>query len=312
MGVARNADPPTTLTRKLDYGRSVVSKLAVSVPEKTLEHWVSQYVNYRYRTKAALWWPAQGEDIDVQSLPHLPGKALQLEVKTTTLTKTGRHKVLVDIGQLKDYLSSPVPAFYVFPKPTWPGLLTAAASAAGISAPELAFSRISRHGPGWWVADWLIVMTAREVARVLSAEVAAHAGTTRKNFKRLVTFTVSKNGPTVPMWAHGLNPKTYAWRDFWTKLESCGEPGWPQLLRLPAGAAALSHPTQGNIRRAFRQVAEKVVDPGLYDGELVSLIAGADGEYAPFDDQAVAPIRPQSAEDDHHRQVVFLDARAIA
>jgi hypothetical protein len=39
---------------------------SVSVPEKTLEHWSSQYVMYRYQAKAALWWPTSREDIDVR------------------------------------------------------------------------------------------------------------------------------------------------------------------------------------------------------------------------------------------------------
>ena len=37
----------------------------VSVPEKTLEHWSSQYITYRFGTHAALWWPATGEDIEI-------------------------------------------------------------------------------------------------------------------------------------------------------------------------------------------------------------------------------------------------------
>lgn len=283
-------------------------RMTVSVPEKTLEHWASQYINYRYRTKASLWWPAKGEDIDVQTLPHLPGKAVQLEMKTTTLRKTAGHEVLIDIGQLKDYLASPVPAFYVFPKPAWTGQLKTAANAAGIAAPELAFSR---SGPGWWVADWLIVMTAQEVARVLSAEVAAHSGTTRGNKEKLVAFTVPSNGATTSAWAHNLTPKTYAWRDFWTKLESCGEPGWPQLLRLPTGATALSQPTRSNIRSALQKASDKVTGPGLYDGALVDLVAGADGEYTRLEELDAAPTLTLDPEDDHHRQMVFLDARAI-
>ena len=46
---------------------------SVSVPEKTLEHWSSQYITYRYPSQAALWWPASGEDINVGCLPARPG-----------------------------------------------------------------------------------------------------------------------------------------------------------------------------------------------------------------------------------------------
>jgi hypothetical protein len=67
---------------------------SVSVPEKTLEHWSSQYLTYRYRSKAALWWPASREDINVRWLPNRPGKAVQLELKTTTVVNPGLHDVL--------------------------------------------------------------------------------------------------------------------------------------------------------------------------------------------------------------------------
>jgi hypothetical protein len=46
----------------------------VSVPEKTLEHWASQYLLFRFRSKARVWWPAFGTDIDVRNLPsQAPG-----------------------------------------------------------------------------------------------------------------------------------------------------------------------------------------------------------------------------------------------
>jgi hypothetical protein len=65
----------------------------VSVPEKTLEHWASLCVAYRYRSLAAQWWPVNGVDIDLQALPTQPGKAIQLELKTITPAGPGRHKV---------------------------------------------------------------------------------------------------------------------------------------------------------------------------------------------------------------------------
>lgn len=71
---------------------------SVSVPKKTLEHLSSQYVSYLYRSKAALWWPASGQDIDVRWLPARPGKAAQLELKTTTVVRPGVHDVIMDLG----------------------------------------------------------------------------------------------------------------------------------------------------------------------------------------------------------------------
>jgi hypothetical protein len=91
----------------------------VSVPEKTLEHWASLCVAYRYRSLAAQWWPVNGVDIDLQALPAQPGKAIQLELKTITPAGPGRHKVNVDLGQLWEYSQKPLARqpFYAFPRP---------------------------------------------------------------------------------------------------------------------------------------------------------------------------------------------------
>ena len=121
---------------------------SVSVPEKTLEHWSSQYVTYRYRSKAALWWPANGEDIDVRWLPTTPGKAVQLELKTTTPAGNWLHDVWTDLGQLWEYSKLPPghQPFYAFPWPDWDGDLEACAIAEGLAVTELAFARTK---PGW-------------------------------------------------------------------------------------------------------------------------------------------------------------------
>lgn len=76
----------------------------VSVPEKTLEHWASLCVAYRYSSLAAQWRPVNGVDIDLQALPAQPGKAIQLELKTITPVGPGRHKVHIDLGQLWEYI----------------------------------------------------------------------------------------------------------------------------------------------------------------------------------------------------------------
>lgn len=92
----------------------------VSVPEKTLEHWASLCIAYRYRSLAAQWWPVNGVDIDIQSLPAYPaypGKAVQLELKTITPAGPGLHKVNINLGQVWEYtrkLFSRQP-YYAFP-----------------------------------------------------------------------------------------------------------------------------------------------------------------------------------------------------
>lgn len=191
----------------------------------------------------------------MQRFPSLPGKAIQIELKTTTPAGKNKHDVKVDIGQLKDYLKSRAPVFYAFPRPEWKGELRSAALRAGIAATELAFSRTD---PKWWFAEWMIVMTAKEVASVLSTQVAAHKGTKRGNRQRLVTFTVHPNKkPSTAKWRSGGKPPTsYAWRDFWAKLEQCGEPDWPQVVQIQKSAAAgQTHLSRAQVRAAMNSAA---------------------------------------------------------
>jgi|SRR5699024_5844541 len=119
----------------------------VAVPEKTLEHWASMYVTYRYRSKASLWWPTFGEDVDVRDFPGLPGKGVQLELKTVTPAGEAQD-VHIDLGQLWEYLNKPLfqQPFYVFPWPNWSGELETCARKRGIAVTELAFSRSGESG----------------------------------------------------------------------------------------------------------------------------------------------------------------------
>lgn len=112
-------------------------------------------------------------DIDLQSLPAQPGKAIQLELKTTTPAGPGRHKVNVDLGQLWEYSKKPLALqpFYAFPRPHWDGELAAAARADGQDPTELA---VQRSKTGWWFGGWMIVMTTRQVADVLRQALNAH------------------------------------------------------------------------------------------------------------------------------------------
>lgn len=183
---------------------------SVSIPEKTLEHWSSQYVTYRYRSKAALWWPSSGEDIDVRWLPNKPGKAVQLELKTTTVAGSGLHDVLVDLGQLWEYRQRPFghQPFYVFPRPDWHGNLAGVASARGRPVTELGFARSGRW---WWFADWMLVLTTAQVAAILQRDLTAHGSRERGVRKRLVRFDVSRSNVT---WGSGSAgaPQAVCWQ----------------------------------------------------------------------------------------------------
>jgi hypothetical protein len=301
---------------------------AVSVPEKALEHWSSMYLTYRYRSQVSLWWPTCGEDIDVRMLPTRPGKAVQLELKTTTPAGTGLHDVNVDLGQLWEYSHKPLgrQPFYVFPRPGWDGNLAAAASAQQPrkEVTELAFRR---SGLQWWFAEWMVVLTTGQVAKALRRELNAHGSRARGSGKRLVRFDV-KN-PTNTVWGDpaspAASPHVINWLDFWNELEHCGRDDWPQLIRLPAllvarrredAATGTGVYTREEVVLMLRQAADfpgqrrddsvpfvtlEPVEDGVYrvTGELSDEL----GQPEPGDDAIGVP--------DDSRQVVFLDSRTL-
>jgi hypothetical protein len=297
----------------------------VSVPEKTLEHWTSQYINNRFSTRAALWWPVTGEDIDVGHLPARPGKAVQLEVKTTTVTGARIHQVLVDLGQLEEYRQRRLghQPFYVFPWPDWHGKLEDDAAAWGPPVTELAFSR---SGPGWWFAEWMVAMTTRQVATLLDAELARHGSTERGQTKPLVRFGVTISGDgrkreTKATWGPGKKeidpPPAIRWTDLWTELRQCGRAGWPQLIRLPAwlvtDRVSYSHEQLAWILR--NSTAEIPQGQQVGGVPLVTLAPDDNGNYSRDRAAADEPVgthpSPAGRPAEDHRTVVFLDASEI-
>lgn len=290
----------------------------VAVPEKTLEHWVSQYLIYRYRSRCSLWWPAVGEDVDVRLLPSRPGKAVQLELKTTTAS--GRNQdVMIDLGQLWDYCRRPLghQPFYVFPRPDWTGTLAADAASEGVVVTELAYSR---SGRAWWFASWLVVMTAAEVADVLRTELQAHSSPKRGVAReRLVRFSVSPSRKITTSWRRstqaGIQPATINWLDFWTRLELCGLPDWPQLIRLPMQVMAQREQdfdslTHKQVRMFLYQFAnDPIRSQDEPTGALVTLRPDTEGQYRL--DSADPYEFPDVDGTEDRRQVVFLDANAL-
>ena len=294
---------------------------SVSVPEKTLEHWSSQYVIYLYRSKAALWWPASGQDIDVRWLPARPGKAVQLELKTTTVVRPGVHDVMVDLGQLWEYRNRRPgwQPFYAFPRPDWKGDLAVEALAGGRAVTELAFAR---SGSGWWFADWMVVLTTAQVAAILRRDLAADGSERRGPKRRLVRFEVSHSGATTTVkatWGSRKNPaaapQVIRWRDFWPTLDQCGQAGWPQLIRLPRRLIDFkrAYPHQ-EVVWMFR-AEEDVLSGGPDINEpFVTLEPGADGNYQVTEDPSGGFDRSAAdaaGRSEDHRLVVFLDARAL-
>lgn len=293
---------------------------SVSVSEKTLEHWSSQYLTYRYKSKVALWWPNAGKDIDVRALPVRPGKAVHLELKTLSMTKDGLgHYVKVDIGQLNEYLKSKVPVFYVFPwRPHWTGELETSAIANAIAPTEIAFSRV---GNEWWFANWMIVMTCQQVADLLHHKIAKHPGTARKNQQRLVTFKPAASTQRMDAtWANckspncsedHLAPEWFHWREFWTKLQECGDPSWPQVLRLPSDSVRGLDPfvSRNQMTEIIRTI-QKPTGTNVYNSsELVTYISSDDGWVIgdEYDTEVKYETPVTEYGEDVHRAVTFLD-----
>ena len=113
------------------------------------------YVAHRFPL-GGLWWPTAGEDVRVEDLGTLPGKALLLEAKVPELQSNGSHVVTIDVAQLTKYVSSVAPVYYIFPAPPWTGDL-ATSSWLGIERrADLAYRRAGHR----WFGKWTVVCTA--------------------------------------------------------------------------------------------------------------------------------------------------------
>ena len=164
--------------------------------------------------------------------PQAPGKAIQLELKTTTVVGE-RHVVRVDLGRLWDYKERPPgqQPFYAFPRPRCRVHSSLRRSAQARKFP----SRFSRSGASWWFAEQMIVLTTNQVCAVLARELAAHRSRRRNCKKALVTFDLAAGSSTPVVWGKNVKEPGYLrWREFWTVLEGCGQPEWPQIVQLPS------------------------------------------------------------------------------
>jgi hypothetical protein len=291
---------------------------SVAVPEKTLEHWTSQHITYRYLTKASLWWPATGQDIDFRHLPGRSGKAVQLELKTITATGSHRYEVHVDLGQLWEYRQRPLghQPFYAFPwpQPGWNGSLSSVAAAAGKPVTELGFSKRGTH---LWFARWMVILTAGEVSMVMRSELNAHGSRARGKVATLVRFD---HGHAT--WNQGIPaPSVVTWLGFWDVLEQCGRTGWPQLIRLPARLVSASDPhDRPQIMGLLRLAASQADSAEFTASQFVTLEPNADGAFQVAGSAADEPTgtdQDGTDEDDRnnepsdHRLVAFLSANAI-
>ena len=286
----------------------------MSVPEKTLEHWSSQYLSYRFKSKASLWWPTVGEDIRAGPLPRRPGKAVQIELKTTTITAANRQDVMIDLRQLWNYLQLPLSQqpFYAFPRPPWTGELRSAALSARKNVTELAYGR---SGPKWWFAEWMVVLTAAEVARTLRPRFNPAVRPRTKAPARLVRYEFV-SGTRTELWGPQKpptpQPDLIKWREFWNQLLRCGQTGWPQLVRVPARSLPGQLPSSIPSEMVL-EMLDGVGGPGQPVDDLVDLVPDPDGGFRLGREQAdVAQPVIEDDGTDKHCQLIFLDASSMA
>ncbi|OZF25542.1 hypothetical protein CH296_27310 [Rhodococcus sp. 14-2496-1d] len=278
--------------------------MVVTVPEKTLEHWISQYIANRYARHAALWWPTQGEDINVGSLPARSGKAIQLEVKTSTVTTTG-HEVLINLEQLEKYLRKrfALQPFYVFPLPFWQGTLREDAHRRGDEVTEGGFKR---SGSPRWFGHWMVVLTTQQVYAAINPRL----GDPEK--KVLARVQPGPYGVPHVTWpnAGGITPAPVDFPDFWDVLGRCGRPDWPQLVRLPThlvGEWFYNH----NEMLDLLQLA--AANDNNASAESLTTFESMDREgfarASELDDFQEGEDSDTSGGSDEHRQIVFIYAR---
>lgn len=224
-----------------------------SIPEKTLEHWCSIHLSYRYRARLRMWWPTAGEDVDVSGGPLAPGKRFWLELKTTEWNRAAkRHDLTIDLDQLAAYGSHPVPDFYVFPAPPWSGTLGQApkpAWAGGLDPSDFAYQT---HSGDKWFPNWLYVVPGSSLRRIVSrlpaksrSKPAVPKSKSKnrakpKNLLRIAEVVGDNLAWLVPPPGPG---ECLLWHEFWKKMELCGDSGtFAAQFVLPADTSGLASP----------------------------------------------------------------------
>jgi hypothetical protein len=210
--------------------------MSVSVPEKTLEHWLSIHLSYRYKAKASLWWPVSGEDISVADLPATPGKQFWLEVKTVTWKpKPGVHSLRINLWQLWKYGDSAhnpacIPDYYVFPIPPFDGHITDPGLAWLGGRGKSSIGYESKVGADWF-ARWTWVIPGAALRTRLASELATWSASGMDTKK---TFEIATIAGGSIRWTSGLaGIDRLLWHEFLDLTEACGKAGWGALLATP-------------------------------------------------------------------------------
>ncbi len=213
--------------------------MTTSFPEKTFEHWVSQYITYRFRTHLGQWWPPHGADVEVDPTMLPIGKAIWLELKTATPQPGDPdvHDVVLDVPQLVKYHAAGIkpPVYYVIPRPGWEGTLgtrSARPWLAGTPRTDLAFTRSGNL----WFGNWTRVIAGWSLYSALVRTGSVHQQTAKLGHWDGTVWTW---GPAFAPTARA-HPE-WSWRGFWDAWVRCGDVDMPSAIVLPPVAAVHSH-----------------------------------------------------------------------
>lgn len=211
--------------------QSARSTMTRSLPEKTLEHWCSIHLTYRYRAKLLMWWPTMREDIAVRALRGVWGKQFWLELKTTEWNASARrHDLEINLGQLKAYGNHATPDYYVFPTPPWNGVLGDRASRKWLKV-ERERLAYETHSDAQWFTQWTHVVPGAVLRRNLRKELRS----VKAGVKTPLRIAEIKGGVLQPIGPALVGAPTLPWRSFWAYMDACGDDVWTSEFIVPRG-----------------------------------------------------------------------------
>lgn len=191
--------------------------MKVSIPEKTLEHWISLHLNRRYGSKLQQWWPVFGQDITARPIANFRGKEFWLEIKTCKLVQgsaISQHRLVIDLAQLYKYQRDGGYDYYVFPAPYWSAPLSTGLE----NLSEIDSSRIimpatlgSPSSQQSYFANWTFVVSGEDLRTHLRA-----SGCCRTQGTKTVFTLDSGDDP------RGIFAGIYVLDDFLDIMDQCG------------------------------------------------------------------------------------------
>lgn len=182
--------------------------MPVSIPEKTIEHWLSLYLNYRYGSNISMWWPVIGEDIEVHPLTNSVSKQFWFEIKTTSWLTNGSaclHKLKVNLEQLWAYADKGGFDFYAFPVPFWPG------EVSDVYERLTCADFVHRRSGARWFVNWMFVVSGDDLRAYLH-----RLGISARQGVRTIGSFPCGEFPEVP----GL--RIVSLKEFLTTMDNCG------------------------------------------------------------------------------------------